>query len=61
MKVSPMKDAFHCDIAKKYMPYDSKDCPICGDPVRWHWDPVAWDKHGCICHAKCVEEDEYGT
>lgn len=60
MKVYPINDSFHRDIAEKYEADEYKDCPICGKPVRWPWETVAWDKNNQIFHAKCVEEENYG-
>lgn len=59
MKVSKMNDAFHGDVAEKYEACEHEDCPICGKPVRWPWKPVTRDKNNEICHAECVEEEEF--
>lgn len=57
MRVSPTNDAFHRDVAEKYESDEHGDCPICGKPVRWPREPVAWGKHNKICHAECVEKE----
>lgn len=57
MRVSPMKDAFHRDIAEKYEPDTDITRVICGYGI-YHGDRVAWNKHNEICHAECVEKEE---
>lgn len=58
MKVSKMNDAYHRDAAEKYEADENEDCAICGNPVRWPLEPVAWDKNNHICHAECVEKEK---
>lgn len=58
MRVSPMKDAFHRDVAEKHEPETDITCTVCGYGI-YRGDLVAWDKHNEICHAECVEEESH--
>lgn len=58
MKVSRKRDPSACCYGQIETPDDYKDCAVCGNPVRWPWEPVAWDADGNICHAECVEKEE---
>lgn len=57
MKVSPMNDDFHRDIAEKYEPETDIICAICGHGI-YRSDRVAWDRNNEICHEECIEEEE---
>lgn len=57
MRIVPRNDTFTKCTAERYAPDNFEDCAVCGAPVRWPWEPVAWDADGNICHAGCVEKE----
>lgn len=57
MKTSKRKDPFHVHGTIS-VPDEYPDCAICGKPVLWPQEEVAWDENNEICHAECVEEEE---
>lgn len=58
MKVFPRNSAFDRFVKERYKQDADVYCAICGDGI-YPDESVAWDDHNQICHAECVEEEEY--
>lgn len=61
MKVSRLNTAFHRDIREKYVEGEHEDCPICGKPIYWPYEPVDWDENDVMCHLRCLERKVYDS
>lgn len=56
MKTTASRNAFSRCVSDRYEPDTDIICAICGCGI-YRGDPVSWDDHNQICHAKCVEEE----
>lgn len=57
MKTTAKNDSFARMTEERHEPETDIFCAICGNGI-YYGDRVAWDKHGEICHAVCMEEGQ---
>lgn len=60
MRVTLRRDGFARSERERYLPDGVNICGACGGDIL-RGQIVIKDQYGLICHAECVEEDEYGA